>query len=122
MKKKKKGQQNINVQWINMREEPIIYINKRPFVLREIDRPLKNLSSYAGIQVSVIEEMEQRLKQDILLESKNYEGNILIHDEVSNSGIVGCWEAIGTVQTPREVYSEFNSTLISVSQIKLLFS
>lgn len=37
------------VLWINMREEPLIYINKRPFVLREVDHPMINVTSYAGM-------------------------------------------------------------------------
>ena len=32
------------VLWINLREEPVIYINSRPFVLREYSRPLENTS------------------------------------------------------------------------------
>ena len=32
--------------WHNMREEPVIYINGRPFVLREIERPYKNMLEY----------------------------------------------------------------------------
>ena len=31
------------VQWYTMREEPCIYIDGRPFVLREATRPLANL-------------------------------------------------------------------------------
>jgi hypothetical protein len=32
-----------DVLWFNMREEPVVYINGLPFVLREQRRPLKNL-------------------------------------------------------------------------------
>jgi hypothetical protein len=35
--------------WFNIREEPVLYINGRPFVLREEQRPLKNLQEYQGI-------------------------------------------------------------------------
>jgi Inositol hexakisphosphate len=31
------------VLWFNMREEPFVYINGLPFVLREQQRPMKNL-------------------------------------------------------------------------------
>lgn len=31
------------VLWFNMREEPVVYVNGLPFVLREQRRPLKNL-------------------------------------------------------------------------------
>ncbi|RZS21049.1 hypothetical protein BHM03_00053634 [Ensete ventricosum] len=33
----------LSVLWHNMREEPVIYINGRPFVLREVERPYKNM-------------------------------------------------------------------------------
>jgi hypothetical protein len=32
-----------DVLWFNMREEPVVYVNGLPFVLREQRRPLKNL-------------------------------------------------------------------------------
>lgn len=32
--------------WHNMREEPVIYINGKPFVLREVERPFKNMREY----------------------------------------------------------------------------
>lgn len=32
--------------WHNMREEPVIYINGKPFVLREVERPYKNMREY----------------------------------------------------------------------------
>ena len=34
------------VLWHNMREEPVIYINGKPFVLREVERPFKNMLEY----------------------------------------------------------------------------
>lgn len=36
------------VLWHNMREEPVIYINGRPYVVREADQPFCNLE-YTGI-------------------------------------------------------------------------
>lgn len=35
------------VLWHNMREEPVIYINGRPYVVREADQPFCNLE-YTG--------------------------------------------------------------------------
>lgn len=32
--------------WHHMREEPAIYINGKPFVLREVERPYKNMLEY----------------------------------------------------------------------------
>ena len=35
------------VYWHNMREEPLIYISGRPFVVRELENPFMNLE-YTG--------------------------------------------------------------------------
>ena len=56
----------VSAVWHNMREEPVIYINGRPFVLREDERPFKNMQEYTGIDVQRLEQMELRLKRDIL--------------------------------------------------------
>ena len=45
----------------------VIYINGRPFVVREADKPFANLE-YTGIDRERVEGMEARLKQDVLLE------------------------------------------------------
>ena len=36
------------VQWINLREEPVVYVNSRPFVLRELEQPFANMSDFQG--------------------------------------------------------------------------
>jgi len=46
--------------------EPIIYVNNRPFVVRQMDEPFANLE-ITGIQPQEVEAMEERLKADILL-------------------------------------------------------
>ena len=43
-----------------MREEPNVYINGRPYVLREDERPYKNLQEYAGIDYQRLQRMEVR--------------------------------------------------------------
>jgi hypothetical protein len=35
--------------WYNMREEVTVYINGEPFVLREEERPFKNMQEYTGV-------------------------------------------------------------------------
>lgn len=58
----------VHALWVNMREEPMVYINGKPFVLREEVRPLKNMMEYAGIDAARLEAMEERLKKDVLAE------------------------------------------------------
>lgn len=48
-----------------MREEPVLYINGQPFVLREADKPFSNVE-YTGIDAGRVEDMERRLKDDVL--------------------------------------------------------
>ena len=43
------------------------YINGKPFVVREAERPFSNLE-YTGIDRERVEGMEARLKQDVLQE------------------------------------------------------
>lgn len=62
----------VSAVWHNMREEPVIYINGRPFVLREDERPFKNMQEYTGIDVQRLEQMELRLKNDILQVACSY--------------------------------------------------
>ena len=38
------------VMWFNMREEPVIYINGNPYVVREANKPFANLE-YTGVVV-----------------------------------------------------------------------
>eukprot|EP01117_Protostelium_nocturnum_P009692 TRINITY_DN3462_c0_g1_i2.p1 TRINITY_DN3462_c0_g1~~TRINITY_DN3462_c0_g1_i2.p1 ORF type:complete len:1393 (-),score=653.00 TRINITY_DN3462_c0_g1_i2:1091-5044(-) len=95
--------------WINMREEPVIYVNKRPFVLRELEHPTINMATFSGVTSESVEEMENRLKEDLELEAERYGGNLLVHDEVEGQ-VIPCWEFVGkgSVQTPKDVFSEFS--------------
>lgn len=103
---KKKGKQT-RVLWHSLREEPVIYINGRPFVLRDIERPFSNLE-YTGINRERVEQMEFRLKEDILQEASRYGNKILVTDELPNGQMVDQWESVisDTVKTPLEVYEE----------------
>lgn len=95
------------VVWINLREEPVLYVNGKPFVVRESDKPFANLE-YTGINKEHVEEMEIRLKSDVLLEADMYDGSVLIAHEDDQFQVVEDWEAVTEVdvQTPAEVYEE----------------
>ncbi|KAK9035697.1 hypothetical protein V6N11_077730 [Hibiscus sabdariffa] len=92
--------------WHNMREEPVIYINGKPFVLREVERPYKNMLEYTGIDRERVERMEARLKEDILREAKRYEGAIMVIHETDDGQIFDAWEHVNSdsIQTPLEVF------------------
>ncbi|PKU85850.1 hypothetical protein MA16_Dca023660 [Dendrobium catenatum] len=97
------------VLWHNMREEPVIYINGKPFVLREMERPYKNMLEYTGIDRDRVERMEARLKEDILREADRYGGAIMVIHETDDGQIFDAWEHINadSVQTPLEVFKQF---------------
>ncbi|XP_028052481.1 paladin isoform X8 [Camellia sinensis] len=98
------------VLWINLREEPVVYINGRPFVLRDVERPFSNLE-YTGINRDRVEQMEARLKEDILLEAARYGNKILVTDELPDGQMVDQWEPVtrDSVKTPLEVYEELQA-------------
>ncbi|RDX75322.1 Paladin, partial [Mucuna pruriens] len=97
------------VLWINLREEPVVYINGRPFVLRDVERPFSNLE-YTGINRERVEQMEARLKEDILMEAARYGNKILVTDELPDGQMVDQWESVScnSVKTPLEVYQELH--------------
>lgn len=70
--------------WFSTREEPIIYVNETPFVLRDLSAPFINIKSYTGITSTRLEAVEKRLKADILAEAKRNHGLLLVHDEKGN--------------------------------------
>lgn len=101
------GEKKVHVLWINLREEPVVYINGRPFVLRDVERPFSNLE-YTGINRERVEQMEARLKEDILNEAARYGNKILVTDELPDGQMVDQWESVScnSVKTPLEVYQE----------------
>eukprot|EP00931_Biecheleriopsis_adriatica_P077155 TRINITY_DN50774_c0_g1_i1.p1 TRINITY_DN50774_c0_g1~~TRINITY_DN50774_c0_g1_i1.p1 ORF type:complete len:441 (+),score=99.75 TRINITY_DN50774_c0_g1_i1:53-1375(+) len=68
------------VMWLNMREEPIIFINGLPYCVKDRKKPFGNQES-TGIDTVIVERIEDDLVQEILAESKRYGGKILLHGE-----------------------------------------
>jgi hypothetical protein len=95
------------VLWFNTREEPVIYISGMPFVLRDSESPKQNIRTYAGISADRLEQMESRLKDDVLKECHRFNGLVLIHDELDSGEIVPTWCAASQVQTTRDLFESF---------------
>ncbi|KAG1059509.1 hypothetical protein G6F42_028289 [Rhizopus arrhizus] len=95
---------NDKIQWINLREEPIIYINGIPYVLRDRYFTLRNIKVYKGITGERLEQLEERLKQDVIREVLNYDGRILLHGEDKDGNVLAAWEEVDTndIMTVRE--------------------
>ncbi|KAF9526356.1 inositol hexakisphosphate-domain-containing protein [Crepidotus variabilis] len=97
-----------HVVWFSTREEPIVYISGRPFVLRDASEPRVNVA--LSDRAENLEAIETRLKSDILAESLKYGGVVLTHNEVAadqgDGAILPTWTAVDTsnVKTSRELW------------------
>lgn len=90
--------------WACTRNEPVVYVSGRPFVLRESERPLHNFQ-LSG-RATNLESIEHRLKADILRESARYGGLLMVHEEDESGGLRPAWIAVDAdeVKTVREVW------------------
>eukprot|EP00331_Platyophrya_macrostoma_P025703 CAMPEP_0176441140 /NCGR_PEP_ID=MMETSP0127-20121128/21019_1 /TAXON_ID=938130 /ORGANISM="Platyophrya macrostoma, Strain WH" /LENGTH=761 /DNA_ID=CAMNT_0017825859 /DNA_START=19 /DNA_END=2305 /DNA_ORIENTATION=+ len=109
-----------SVVWVNLREEPIIYVGDRPFVFRDMQAPYVNVE-LTGIESDKVEHVENALKADILREGEQYDGNFIVHDEGKPGELVGFWEVANenTVKTVRQVYDEAAASGCRVKFLRL---
>lgn len=56
--------------WHNLREEPVLYINGTPYVLREAAGAYTNMTEYSGIDAGRLEALEERLRNEVLQEAE----------------------------------------------------
>ncbi|RKP01076.1 hypothetical protein CXG81DRAFT_12437 [Caulochytrium protostelioides] len=94
------------VYWLSGREEPVIYINQKPFVLRDAERPLARLTTFSGINAERLEGLERRLKDDILREAQRHHALLLVHEETPDGRLLPTWVCPDAVQTTSEVFAE----------------
>eukprot|EP00924_Labyrinthula_sp_SR-Ha-C_P005962 snap_masked-scaffold_14-processed-gene-10.35-mRNA-1 protein AED:1.00 eAED:1.00 QI:0/0/0/0/1/1/3/0/1737 len=104
---------NLKVVWINLRSEPIAYLNGKPYILRATSKPFKNLRTFSSMEPIRIEMAEQRLKNDILQEKKSFGGRILTHveDKKNEYELEEVWEELDEnedVLTPREAFADLS--------------
>jgi len=83
-----------HIVWINLREEPLVYVNGSPYVLRDKYFTLRNIKSYSGIEHARLEYIETKLKEDVMVEMVNYDGKILLHGETLDGKITPIWEDV----------------------------
>ncbi|KAL7413408.1 inositol hexakisphosphate-domain-containing protein [Mrakia frigida] len=91
--------------WLNLREEPLVYINGQPFCLRKESLSLRNIKDYSGVSASRLEVLEDRLKGDVTTELRSFEGCLLLHSETADGDVVPVWEDCdeGSVSSVRDV-------------------
>ncbi|KAG1474862.1 hypothetical protein G6F56_000086 [Rhizopus delemar] len=102
-----KSLNSVSCTWFSTREEPLVYLNGMPYVLREYADPMQNMSAFLGINSVRLEKVEERLKTDIIKEAKALGGLFLVHQELMDGTIVPCYIAADKVQTPKEVFHDF---------------
>ncbi|AAZ13106.1 hypothetical protein, conserved [Trypanosoma brucei brucei TREU927] len=109
-----------HVVWVNLREEPILYVGDKPFVLRNLETPYVNVE-LTGIAADEVERVERQLRQDVLKEAEENEGLFLIHDEETPGELVGVCKPVTTemVKTLRDVYDDFVSNGCRVTLLRL---
>ncbi|KAJ7707320.1 inositol hexakisphosphate-domain-containing protein [Mycena rosella] len=99
-----------HVVWFSTREEPIVYISGRPFVLRDASQPRRTLS--LSDRAENLEAIENRMKNDILQEATRYGGLILTHNEMSadigEGAILPTWTSVdmSNVKTSSELWGQ----------------
>ncbi|KAG1872156.1 inositol hexakisphosphate-domain-containing protein [Suillus subluteus] len=102
-----------HVVWFSTREEPIVYISGRPFVLRDSVEPRRTLS--LSDRAENLEAIEERLKNDILQESAKYGGLVLTHNELpaesGDGAVLPTWTHVDkvNVRTSRELWDEMRA-------------
>lgn len=73
--------------FFSTREEPVIYISGRPFVLRDASDPTEAL--HLADRAETLEGIEDRLKADILAEANKFGGLLLTHyEEGEDAGLI----------------------------------
>eukprot|EP01117_Protostelium_nocturnum_P005712 TRINITY_DN2062_c1_g1_i1.p1 TRINITY_DN2062_c1_g1~~TRINITY_DN2062_c1_g1_i1.p1 ORF type:complete len:575 (+),score=149.24 TRINITY_DN2062_c1_g1_i1:32-1756(+) len=94
------------VLWINLREEPVIYIEGKPYAPRDKETLNVNLDHLIGIEGLDLENMEQILKADVsykaLQDGKKIE--VKKQEKEMNNVTETLNFTPGTAQTPRELW------------------
>lgn len=106
--------------WINLREEPIIYINGIPYVLRDRAFTLRNLRAYKGITGLRMEQLEERLKEDVIREVTQCGGRILLHGENKDGNVLSSWEEVDVqdIMTVREVMASVATEINQLAEVE----
>ena len=68
------------VYWTSLREEPVLYIKGRPYVLRLLSNPINNLVA-TGIANNRVEQMEIQMKKEMINDMHLYNNRVLLHEE-----------------------------------------
>jgi len=68
----------------DLREELVLYVNGTAYTRRELEMPAAALH-HAGIQAAKLEDLERRLRADMMTEAASWGGNLLLHREIESA-------------------------------------
>lgn len=74
---------------VNLREEPLLYINGTPYVLREAAGAYTNMKEYTGIDGPRLEALESKLKHDVIAEAHANGGAVQVLREEMQAQVCG---------------------------------
>ncbi|PRP79910.1 hypothetical protein PROFUN_12399 [Planoprotostelium fungivorum] len=99
--------------WINLREEPCLYIGEDPYAPRDPQTLNVNLDHLAGIEGNDLEKMEQILKADVIAKARSNEFKIPVVRQANdmNNAVDTVTYSPGTIWTPKEVFSHRSHAL-----------
>ncbi|KAF9763761.1 Paladin [Nosema granulosis] len=100
---------NKKIVWINLKEEPTIYINKTPYIVRDTDKPFSNISSFRSITAKNLEILENVLKEDVINESKTKRGFIHTFNEPKERELDKSITYIHDIMTNQEMWYHLKS-------------
>ena len=67
--------------WIDLREEPVLYIRSRPYVVRNYNIPYRRLPEFDNLAREHLNDIAKRLKHDIHQEAVDNDDKLLTHYE-----------------------------------------
>lgn len=103
-----RGGGEVRAMWFCLREEPVVYIDDSPYVLRYVTSLAENIET-KGISYDVVECVEEELVQDVLLETRGTE--VLLHGEVMVEGrihTIGRFHRTQKVESVKSFFESFN--------------
>jgi len=99
------GRTDRKVAWVNLRSEPMIFINRRPYYLKIRTAGTGELED-AKLSLRMTQ-LERMLKDEVLQNAAKHGGNLMMHD-MEDDGVTpyAFWEHVNesTVHTPEELF------------------
>lgn len=107
--------------WLNLREEPLLYIAGKPYVLRDSTISLRNTKAYGGISWARLQLLEDRLKSDVINELEQNDGRLLLHSENADGEVFPQWKEVQAddVATLQDVMTSISRELAGGVSISL---